>query len=109
MRLGAKWNGTMREGTDSLVPMSQEQLDIRNKKALASTRRVFCGAWWRFGRVNACRPEGRGLESRSRHHVGTLGKSFTHSCLWCFGVKFRHSIRAVSGAPLSSRGLEEAL
>ena len=27
----------------------------------------------------------------------------------CFGVKFRHSIRAVSGAPLSSSGLEEAL
>jgi len=29
--------------------------------------------------------------------------------LWRFGVKLRHSIRAVSGAPLSSRGLEEAL
>jgi len=26
-----------------------------------------------------------------------------------FGVKLRHSIRAVSGAPLSSSGLEEAL
>ena len=41
--------------------------------------------------------------------VGTLGESLTHSCLWRFGVKFRHSIRAVSGAPLSSSGLEEAL
>ena len=41
--------------------------------------------------------------------LGTLGKSFTHSCLWRFGTKFRHSIRAVSGAPLSSSGLEEAL
>jgi len=38
-----------------------------------------------------------------------LGKSLTHSCLWRFGVKFRHSIRAVSGALLSNSGLEEAL
>ena len=30
-------------------------------------------------------------------------------CLWHFVVKLRHSIRAVSGAPLSSNGLEEAL
>ena len=29
--------------------------------------------------------------------------------LWRFGVKLRHSIRAASGAPLSSSGLEEAL
>jgi len=42
-------------------------------------------------------------------HVGTLGKSLTRSCLWHFGVKLRHSIRAVSGAFLSSSGLEEAL
>src|SRR6218665_3613978 len=34
-------------------------------------------------------------------YIGTLGKSFTHSCLWRFGVKFRHRIRAVSGANLS--------
>ena len=39
----------------------------------------------------------------------TLVKSFTRSCLWRFGVKLRHSIRAVSGAPLSSSELEEAL
>jgi len=43
------------------------------------------------------------------HHVGTLGKSFTSSCLWSFGVKLRNSIRAVSGAPLSSSDLEDAL
>src|SRR6218665_2983422 len=55
------------------------------------------------------RPEGHGFDSRSSRHVGTLGKSFTHSCLRCFGVNFRHSIRAVSGAPLSSSGLESAL
>ena len=34
-------------------------------------------------------------------YVGTLGKSFTRSCLSRFGVKLRQSIRAVSGAPLS--------
>src|SRR6218665_826285 len=28
-----------------------------------------------------------GFEYRSSRHVGTLGKSFTHSCLWHFGVK----------------------
>ena len=46
-----------------------------------------------------------------------LGKSFTRSCLWRFGVKLRHSIRAMLGAPVSSSGsaceyssgLEEAL
>jgi len=35
------------------------------------------------------RPKGRGLESCSIHHVGILGKSFTCSCLWRFGVKLR--------------------
>src|SRR6218665_1545787 len=54
-------------------------------------------------------PEGSGFDSRSSRHVGTLGKSLTHSCLWRFGVKLRHSIRAVSGALLSRSGLEEAL
>ena len=34
-------------------------------------------AWWRIGRFNTFRPKGRGLESCSSHHVGTLGKSFT--------------------------------
>src|SRR6218665_2237094 len=47
-----------------------------------------------------------GFESRSSCHVGTLGKSFTRSCLWRFGVKLRHSIRAVSGVPLSNRNLK---
>src|SRR6218665_450764 len=42
-------------------------------------------------------------------HVGTLDKSFTRSCLWSFGVKLRHSIRAESRAPLSSSELEEVL
>jgi len=40
----------------------------------------------------------------SSRHAGTLGKSFTCSCLWRFGVKLRNSIRAVSGAPVSTCG-----
>ena len=66
-----------------------------------------CGAWWRIGRVDAFHPKGQGSDSCSSRHVRTLDKSFTHSCLWRFGfgMKFRHSIRAVSGAPLSSSEL----
>ena len=59
------------------------------------------GTWWRFGRVDVFRPKGQGFDSRSSRHVGTLGKSFIHGCLWRFGVKLRHSIRAVPGAPLT--------
>ena len=67
------------------------------------------GHVWRIGWVDTFRPKGHEFDSRSSRHVGTLGKSFTHNCLWRFGVKFRHIIRAVLGAPLSSSGLEEAL
>ena len=69
----------------------------------------MCGAWWLIGRFNAVHLKGRGFESHSSRHVGTFGKSFTHNCLWRFGVKLRHSIRAVSGALLSNSGLEEEL
>jgi len=62
-----------------------------------------------IGRFVAFRPKSRGFESRSSHHIGTLGKSFTRSCLWDFGIKLKHSIRAVPGAPPSSSGLEEIL
>ena len=48
-------------------------------------------------------------ESHSSCHIETLGKSLTRSCLWRFGVKLRHCIRTMSGALLSSSGLEEAL
>src|SRR6218665_3910015 len=65
-----------------------------------------CGAWWLIGRFITFH---LGFESRSGCPVGTLGKSFTRSCLWCFGMKLRHSIRVVWGLPLSSNGLEEAL
>ena len=67
------------------------------------------GTWWRIGRVEAFQPDGRGFESRSSRHVGTLGKFLTCSCLWRFGVKLPHSFRAVSAALLSGSGLEEAL
>ena len=62
-----------------------------------------------FGKVDAFCQKGRGFESSSSRHVETLGKSFTHSCLWRFDVKLRHSICAVSGALLSSNGVEKAL
>ena len=66
----------------------------------------MCGAWWLIGRFYAFRLKGRGFESCSGHHVATLTKSFSRSC---FGVKLRHGIRAVLGAPLRSGGLEGAL
>src|SRR6218665_1337182 len=74
-----------------------------------NVRHTYVGRWWLIGRVDAFRPKGHGFDSRSNRHVGTLGKSFTHSCQWRSGVKFRHSVRDVSGASLSSSWLEEAL
>jgi len=38
----------------------------------------------------------RRFESRSSHHVATLGTYFTRRYPWRFGVKLRHNIRAVS-------------
>ena len=55
-------------------------------------------------------PKGRGFESCSSRHIGTLGNSsLTVSSLKRFGVKLQHSIRAALGAHLSSSGLEEVL
>ena len=59
--------------------------------------------------VDTFRQEGRGFESLSSRQLGTLGKSFTCSCLWHFGVKLRHNIHAVSRVPLGSSGLEGVL
>src|SRR6218665_1134234 len=72
---------------------------------------IFCGSWWYISRFGAFRTKGRRFESRSSCHEGTLSKTFTRSGLWRFIVNLRHSIRAVSGAPLSSMpsGLDEAL
>src|SRR6218665_1954848 len=58
-----------------------------------------------IGRFCVFRPKGRGFESRSNRHVGTLDKYFTRSCLWRFGAKLRNGILGVSGAPLSCSGL----
>jgi len=41
----------------------------------------FCEAWWCIGWFDAFRPKGRRFESSSSRHVGTLGMSFTHSCM----------------------------
>ena len=49
-----------------------------------------------MGKFGVLRPEGLWFESYSSRHVGTLGKSFTHSCLWRFDVL--HSINAVDGS-----------
>src|SRR6218665_352557 len=50
-----------------------------------------CGAWWLIGRFGAFHLRGCRFESRSSHHVGTLGKSFTSSCLWCFCMKLHET------------------
>ena len=42
-----------------------------------------CGSVVGFG---AFCLEGHRFESHSSHHVGTLGKSFTRTCMWRFGV-----------------------
>ena len=57
------------------------------------------GTWWRLGWDDDFQPECRGFDSHSSRHVGTLGKSFTCSCMPVhFGVKLRYSIRAVVGS-----------
>jgi len=70
---------------------------------------VWRGTWWRLGWVDNFQPEGRGFDSCSSRHVGTLGKSFTYSCL-CASAWNADTVSVLqSGAPLSSRGLEGAL
>ena len=90
--------------TSASFSLNPALVSLRLSNITASQGRV-----WRIGRVDAFCPKGHGFDSRSSCHVGTLGKFFTHSYLWRFGVKFRHSIRAVSGALLSSSRFEEAL
>ena len=45
---------------------------------------VYSGTWWHIGQVDDSQPEGRGFDSRSSRHVGTLGKSFTYSYLCAY-------------------------
>src|SRR6218665_1924566 len=69
------------------------------------------GAWRLSGKVGAFRPGGRRFESHPSRPFGTLGKSFTHSCLWCFVVLTPHSINAVvenACVYRPSSGLDEA-
>ena len=47
---------------------------------------IFDSVWWFSGMFGALCLEGLRFESHSGHHIGTLGKSFIHSCLWRFGV-----------------------
>jgi len=47
----------------------------------AGNRRMSYGAWWLSGKFGALRPEGCRAEFHNSHHVGTLGKIFTCSCL----------------------------
>ena len=44
------------------------------------------GSSWLSGKFGALCPEGLMFEFHSRRHVGTLGKSFTYSCLLRFSV-----------------------
>jgi len=43
---------------------------------------IHCGMRWLVGRFNAYCPKVRGFKSSSVRYVGTLGKSFTHNCMW---------------------------
>src|SRR6218665_2241074 len=110
----SRFCGICRAGETNFQCKPQNYLDtLTSKHHLVRTesllRHYINAAWGLIGRVDAYRPKGRGFDSRSRRHAGTLGKSFARSYLWRFHVKLRHSIHAMSGAPLSSSGLEEAL
>ena len=95
--------------SSTLVHMSCEFCGTGNfwlLQHLVKNAHLTCGTWWSIGWVDSFQPESRGFDSHSSHHVGTLGKSLAHSCLWRFGVKLRHSIRAMSGALLSKSDLK---
>src|SRR6218665_252834 len=62
-----------------LLAMGGKYIHWAMRVCVCSTLKTW--AWWRIGRNDAFRPESRVLESRSSRHVGTLGKSFTYSCL----------------------------
>ena len=46
-----------------------EQQNRRMNKSMEYS--TICWAWWRIGRVDAFRPDGRGFESRSNHNCRT--------------------------------------
>ena len=53
--------------------------------------------WERGGSLVDSTPFHRKVAGSNPALAITLGKSFTRSCLWRFGVKLRHGIRTVSG------------
>jgi len=55
----------------------------------------YRGTWWCIGWGDDFQPEGRGLDSRSCRHVGTMGIYLQLPVRFC--VKFRYSIWAVVG------------
>ena len=52
---------------------------IPSRRSTSLSLRMW--TWWRLGWYDHFQPEGHGFDSRSSHQVGTLGKSFTCSCL----------------------------
>ena len=72
-----KYNGRHKHNRHTNTPRYAHKHTHRHTRKHSSKR----GAWWCIGRVDAFQPQGRGFESRSSCHVGTLGKFFIFSCL----------------------------
>src|SRR6218665_4128901 len=95
------------------IHMSNTQTDIHHTQSLThaytQTHTHTLERGWRIRLVDAFRPNGHGLDSRSIRHVGDLGQVL-HSQL---PVALRREIPAqypcCVGTPPSSSGLEEAL
>src|SRR6218665_345366 len=71
--------------TRVVVTQKRKYLNAIRSEWTPDSRKV-CGAWWLSSKCSAFRPEGRRFKSHSGRYVGTLGKSFTHSCLQRFGM-----------------------
>jgi len=98
-------NVCKQQKSSTLLDLPLMIFQIRNygrgdKPNRSTADNVDDGVWWLVGRFSAFCLKGHRFESHSSHHVRTLVKSFSRSCLWRFAVKLRHSIRAVSGASL---------
>src|SRR6218665_402308 len=100
---GAESVGSL-NGTETLhqiadtFPLIQYMMYSSSSLGFLPSGRFKCpsnyGAWWLIGRFTAFCPKGREFESPSTHNLWTLGRYFIRSCLWRFGVKLQHSIRA---------------
>ena len=74
----------------SLCSTVREQLEFKENGGYGTDSTMLwgvIGAWWLSDKFGALRLQGRRFEPNSNRHVGTLGKSFTCSCLynmmWC--------------------------